>query len=67
VPGWGGSYFLLGEDSEAVLEGSVLVLEFDELLFVAFEDVDLVLEVADDDLFLVGFDLEGGVEVCGPF
>lgn len=46
-----------------MFQGAILIFEFDELLLVAFEDVDLVLEVSDDDVLLVGFDLEGRVKV----
>jgi hypothetical protein len=59
------AYLFFGEQSEPVFEGAVLIFEPDEFLFVPFEDVDLVLEVSDDDVFLVGLDLERGVEVGG--
>ena len=40
-----------------------MIFEFDEFLLVALEDVDFILEVADDDVLLVGLDVVGGVEV----
>jgi hypothetical protein len=48
-----------------VFECAVLILESDEFLFIAFEDIDLILEVCNDDFLLVGFDLEWRVEVGG--
>ena len=48
-----------------MFECSVLVFEFDEFLLIFFEDVDFVLEVSDDDILLVGLNLEGRVEVSG--
>jgi len=43
-----------------MFECTVLVFEFDEFLLVSFGEVDFLLEVDDDDFFLVGFDFEGG-------
>lgn len=63
MPGWWVFYFFFGEEAEAVFECSVLVFEFDEFLLIFFEDVDFVLEVSDDDVLLVGLNLEGRVEV----
>jgi len=50
-----------------MFECSILVFESDEFLFVAFEKVDFLLEMGDDDFFLVGLDFERGVEVGGSF
>lgn len=46
-----------------MFKGSVLVFQFDEFLLVALEHVDFILEVANDEVFLVGLDLVRGVEV----
>ncbi len=36
-----------------MLEGSVLILQFDQFLLVAFQHVHLVLQVTDNDVLLV--------------
>jgi hypothetical protein len=46
-----------------VFKGSVLIFESDEFLLVAFEDIDLILKMTDNDILLVGLDLDRGVEV----
>ena len=50
-----------------MFEGSVLIIKFEEFLFISLEDVDFVVEVADEDVFLVGFHFDGGVEEGGAF
>lgn len=46
-----------------MIEIPVLFLENIELFFILLEEVDFVLEMGDDDFFLVSFDFERGVEV----
>lgn len=48
-----------------MFESSILIFESDEFLLISFEDVDLILEMSDDDIFLIGLDFEGRVEVGG--
>ena len=45
-----------------MFKGSVLFIKFDEFLFISLEDVNFIVEVADEDIFLVGFHFDGGVE-----
>lgn len=50
-----------------MLECSVLIFEFDEFLLVPFEYVDLILEMSDDEVFLVWLNLVGGVVIWWSF
>lgn len=50
-----------------MFEGSVLIIKFDEFLFISLEDVDFIVEVTDEDIFLIGFHFDGGVEEGGAF
>lgn len=40
-----------------MLECSVLVFQFDEFLLVSFEYVNLILQMPNDDVFLVGLNI----------
>ena len=51
-------YLFLGEESEAVLKCPVLILKFDKFLLISFEDIDLIMKMPDEDVFLIGFDLD---------
>ena len=46
-----------------MLKHAVLIFESDKFLLVTLEEVDFFFEVSNNDVPLVGFDLEGGVEV----
>lgn len=46
-----------------MFQGAVLVFELDQFLFIPFEDIDLILEVANDDILLVRLNLQGRIEV----
>lgn len=50
-----------------MLEGSILIFQFDEFLLIPSQQIDFLLEVGDDNFLLVGLDLERGVEIGRTF
>jgi hypothetical protein len=46
-----------------MFKSTILILKPDKFLFVLSEKIDFLLKVADDDIFLVCFHLEGRVEI----
>lgn len=46
-----------------MFKSPILILKSDEFLFVLSEKIDFLLKVADDDIFLICFHLEGRVEI----
>ena len=42
-----------------MLKCPILILEFDEFLLISFEDIDLVMKMSNEDIFLVGLNFDG--------
>ena len=50
-----------------MFESPILILKFDEFLLISFEDIDLVMKMANEYILLVGFYFDGRVEVGRSF